>query len=80
MSTAQLAAQQRVTALSQKIPPYGQRRGWKPTDEADYGDGGAYPECPVAQYPLELGRKRKVSERLQNILNVHELTASSSSL
>ena len=22
------------------------------------GDGGAYPECHIAQYPLELGRKK----------------------
>ena len=22
------------------------------------GDGGAYPECHVAQYPLEMGRKK----------------------
>ena len=61
-------------------PPYGQRKGWKPTTPEDYGpsltvyafrietlmdestgDGGAYPECHVAQYPLEMGRK-KVSQ------------------
>ena len=22
------------------------------------GDGGAYPECHIAQYPLDLGRKK----------------------
>ena len=22
------------------------------------GDGGAYPECHVAQYPLEMGKKK----------------------
>lgn len=27
----------------------------------DFGDGGAYPECHIAQYPLEMGRKNKVS-------------------
>ena len=43
------------------IPPYGQRRGWKPTTPEDFGDGGAYPECHIAQYPLEMGRK-KVSQ------------------
>jgi hypothetical protein len=40
------------------IPPYGQRKGWKPSTQDDFGDGGAYPECHVAQYPLELGRKK----------------------
>ena len=38
-------------------PPYGSRAGWRPRLAEDYGDGGAFPECPVAQYPLDLGRK-----------------------
>ncbi|KAF7322402.1 Transcriptional regulator Cwf13 [Mycena chlorophos] len=40
------------------IPPYGQRRGWKPSTLSDYADGGSYPECHVAQYPLEMGKKK----------------------
>ncbi|KAH7341108.1 SKIP/SNW domain-containing protein [Rhizoctonia solani] len=40
------------------IPPYGQRTGWRPTSQAHFGDGGAYPECHVAQYPLDLGKKK----------------------
>ncbi|KAH0827194.1 pre-mRNA-processing protein 45 [Lanmaoa asiatica] len=40
------------------IPPYGKRKGWKPTSPEDFGDGGAYPECHVAQYPLN-PRKEK---------------------
>lgn len=36
-------------------PPYGQRRGWIPRNEADFGDGGAFPEIHVAQYPLGMG-------------------------
>ncbi|KAG9246424.1 SKIP/SNW domain-containing protein [Calycina marina] len=38
-------------------PPYGQRIGWRPRDQSDFGDGGAFPECLVAQYPLDMGRK-----------------------
>ncbi|KAF2145725.1 uncharacterized protein K452DRAFT_221220 [Aplosporella prunicola CBS 121167] len=38
-------------------PPYGQRSGWRPRAPEDYGDGGAFPEIPVAQYPLDMGRK-----------------------
>jgi SNW domain-containing protein 1 len=38
-------------------PPYGQRSGWRPRSAEDYGDGGAFPEIPVAQYPLDMGRK-----------------------
>ena len=38
-------------------PPYGQRSGWRPRNQEDFGDGGAFPEIPVAQYPLEMGNK-----------------------
>ncbi|XP_008554939.1 puff-specific protein Bx42 [Microplitis demolitor] len=40
-------------------PPYGQRKGWIPRNLDDYGDGGAFPEIHVAQYPLEMGQKGK---------------------
>ncbi|KII88154.1 hypothetical protein PLICRDRAFT_41291 [Plicaturopsis crispa FD-325 SS-3] len=43
------------------VPPYGQRAGWKPSSPDDFGDGGAYPECHVAQYPLEMGKKKPSS-------------------
>lgn len=42
-------------------PPYGQRSGWRPRNQEDFGDGGAFPEIPVAQYPLDMGRKGKSS-------------------
>lgn len=30
-----------------KTPKYGSRKGWRPKAQADFGDGGAYPEvCP----------------------------------
>ena len=38
-------------------PAYGQRVGWRPRNSEDFGDGGAFPEVPVAQYPLDMGRK-----------------------
>ena len=38
-------------------PPYRNRVGWRPRSAEDFGDGGAFPECPVAQYPLDMGRK-----------------------
>ena len=38
-------------------PAYGSRAGWRPRSAEDYGDGGAFPEIPVAQYPLDMGRK-----------------------
>lgn len=42
-------------------PPYGQRAGWRPRSAEDFGDGGAFPEIPVAQYPLDMGRKGTAS-------------------
>ncbi|KAK7730422.1 mRNA splicing protein [Cytospora paraplurivora] len=38
-------------------PPYGQRAGWRPRNPEDFGDGGAFPEIHIAQYPLDMGRK-----------------------
>ncbi|KFA55033.1 hypothetical protein S40293_03520 [Stachybotrys chartarum IBT 40293] len=38
-------------------PPYGQRSGWRPRAQEDFGDGGAFPEIPIAQYPLDMGKK-----------------------
>jgi SNW domain-containing protein 1 len=45
-------------------PPYGQRSGWRPRGQEDFGDGGAFPEIPVAQYPLEMGKKGGTSNAL----------------
>jgi len=46
------------TALSATLPrPYGQRQGFIPRDEEDFGDGGAFPEIHLAQYPLGMGKK-----------------------
>ncbi|KAF2172717.1 hypothetical protein M409DRAFT_16679 [Zasmidium cellare ATCC 36951] len=42
-------------------PPYGSRSGWRPRNAEDFGDGGAFPEVPVAQYPLDMGRKNQPS-------------------
>ncbi|KAF9495870.1 pre-mRNA-processing protein 45 [Pleurotus eryngii] len=43
------------------VPSYGQRAGWKPASQDDFGDGGSFPECHVAQYPLEMGKKKASS-------------------
>lgn len=48
------------TAITQSkvrtIPPYGSRYRWIPRCLDDFGEGGAYPEIRVAQFPLEMGR------------------------
>ncbi|RAL01899.1 SKIP/SNW domain-containing protein [Aspergillus ibericus CBS 121593] len=42
-------------------PPYQNRTGWRPRAPEDFGDGGAFPEILVAQYPLDMGRKGTAS-------------------
>uniref|UniRef100_F1L1L4 SKI-interacting protein SKIP SNW domain-containing protein n=1 Tax=Ascaris suum TaxID=6253 RepID=F1L1L4_ASCSU len=47
-------------------PPYGKRKGWIPRSPEDFGDGGAFPEIPVAQFPLGMGmdaQRRTGSEK-----------------
>eukprot|EP01112_Ceratiomyxa_fruticulosa_P019636 TRINITY_DN6474_c0_g1_i1.p1 TRINITY_DN6474_c0_g1~~TRINITY_DN6474_c0_g1_i1.p1 ORF type:complete len:637 (-),score=177.05 TRINITY_DN6474_c0_g1_i1:90-2000(-) len=50
------APKEKLTS-SRKIPPYGKRQGFTPRSLEDFGDGGAFPEIHVAQYPLDMGRK-----------------------
>jgi SNW domain-containing protein 1 len=40
-------------------PPYGQREGWRPRGPEDFGDGGAFPEIHIAQYPWGKDHKEK---------------------
>ncbi|ELT98858.1 hypothetical protein CAPTEDRAFT_153812 [Capitella teleta] len=60
--------QQQATALvavtSPTAPPYGHRKGWIPRTAEDFGDGGAFPEVHVAQYPMGLGQKKTTSNAL----------------
>lgn len=52
-TVAQKAALQRQR---KPVPPYLFRKGFVPRKAEDFGDGGAFPEIHVAQYPLGLGR------------------------
>ena len=53
-----------VVSSSRVAPPYGHRKGWIPRSVEDFGDGGAYPEVHVAQYPLGMGKKKGTSNAL----------------
>ena len=44
------------------IPPYGQRENYIPRCREDYGDGGAFPEIHIVQYPLDMGRSELAGE------------------
>ncbi|KAJ1902466.1 mRNA splicing protein, partial [Coemansia sp. IMI 209127] len=48
-----------VATSTSRIPPYGKRKGWVPKTSQDFGDGGAYPEIHILQYPRGLGLKRE---------------------
>ena len=52
-------------------PPYSSRAGFMPRKPADFGDGGAYPECHVAQYPLDCGRKGASGGTKAAVVNVN---------
>jgi SNW domain-containing protein 1 len=43
-------------APRRKIPPYGHRKEWIPRTIEDFGDGGAFPEIHIVQYPLNMGK------------------------
>lgn len=45
-----------------QVPPYGKRAGFVPRRVEDFGDGGAFPEIHVAQYPLHMGRKEEKND------------------
>jgi SNW domain-containing protein 1 len=51
-------------------PAYGSRQGFIPRGLEDFGDGGAFPEINVLQYPLDMGRKDKPTQGKIVPLNV----------
>ena len=55
--SAQASAAARPAGAARAIPPYGKRTGFVPRRPEDFGDGGAFPEIHVAQYPLGMGRR-----------------------
>jgi len=57
------AAHANVKRQKSGPPPYGKRSGWRPRGQEDFGDGGAFPEVPVAQYPLDMGRKGQTDSK-----------------
>lgn len=59
-STRVISSEQYDTQIATRQkgpPPYGQRQRWRPRNPEDFGEGGAFPEVHVAQYPLDMGRK-----------------------
>uniref|UniRef100_G1PZA2 SNW domain-containing protein 1 n=1 Tax=Myotis lucifugus TaxID=59463 RepID=G1PZA2_MYOLU len=61
---SQRSRQTSLVASRRGPPPYGYRQGWVPRLVEDFGGGGAFPEIHVAQYPLDMGRKKQMSNAL----------------
>ncbi|XP_040376460.1 SNW/SKI-interacting protein A [Oryza brachyantha] len=55
--SASAAAAEKPAGPAKPVPPYGKRGGFVPRRPEDFGDGGAFPEIHVAQYPLGMGRR-----------------------
>lgn len=48
-----------TSAMKNKpVPPYLKRAGFVPRKVEDFGDGGAFPEIHIAQYPLNMGKDK----------------------
>ncbi|CAM9190200.1 unnamed protein product [Chrysoparadoxa australica] len=50
------------------VPPYLNRGNFTPRMPQDYGDGGAFPEIHVAQYPLQMGNPNASSSVSSSIV------------
>merc|ERR1711962_52543 len=57
-----------VATVRSEPPPYGARSGFVPRTVNDFGDGGAFPETHVAQFPLGLGKPKT---KKSNALAIH---------
>uniref|UniRef100_A0A1J3HA67 SNW/SKI-interacting protein n=1 Tax=Noccaea caerulescens TaxID=107243 RepID=A0A1J3HA67_NOCCA len=47
-----------ATVTFKAVPAYLKRQGFRPRNPEDFGDGGAFPEIHVAQYPLGMGKNK----------------------
>ena len=61
---SQRSRQTSLVSSQREHPPCGYRKGWIPQLLEDFGDGGAFPAIHVAQYPLNLGQEKKMSNAL----------------
>lgn len=51
-------AEKSSTITFKQVPAYLKRQGFRPKNPEDFGDGGAFPEIHLAQYPLGMGRNK----------------------
>lgn len=58
-------AEKSLVVKAKSVPPYLKRAGFVPRRVEDFGDGGAFPEIHVAQYPLDMGRSKSSNPGLK---------------
>ncbi|KAK9947821.1 hypothetical protein M0R45_003424 [Rubus argutus] len=56
--SAAAEAEKAAVVKPKPVPPYQKRQGFVPRKVEDFGDGGAFPEIHIAQYPLGMGRDK----------------------
>jgi hypothetical protein len=56
LAAPQPASSSLLAAGAKEAPPYLRRQSFVPRKPEDFGDGGAFPEIHVAQYPLGMGK------------------------
>lgn len=57
-----------LQTVRKEVPPYGARAGFVPRTINDFGEGGAFPEIHVAQFPLGMGKPKS---KKSNALAIH---------
>ncbi|KAK0604202.1 hypothetical protein LWI29_013100 [Acer saccharum] len=56
---------ERSTEINHKpVPPYLNRQGFIPRKIEDFGDGGAFPEIHIAQYPLDMVKQNENAKKI----------------
>lgn len=54
-----ISSETEKSAVDYVVPfPYLKRAGFVPRKAEDFGDGGAFPEIHIEQFPLDMGRDR----------------------
>ncbi|CAN0914562.1 SNW/SKI-interacting protein [Linum grandiflorum] len=62
---SEVEADKSVEVKAKVVPPYLMREGFVPRRVEDFGDGGAFPEIHIAQYPLDMGRNKSAKPGLK---------------